>query len=91
MGENGAAPECAAGLDKPGVATLLPVANSKGKTRRGARFKQAEVARTVKALQKAGLSIAAVKVEPDGTVIVIPGRPEGVPSSAPNPWDGGDA
>lgn len=55
--------------------------------RRVARFRQTELERTVKAMRKAGLDIAAVKVEPDGTLIVIPGAPELVPPSKPNPWD----
>jgi glutamate-1-semialdehyde aminotransferase len=91
MGENGTARGSAAGLENAGSASLLPVPSSQKKTRRPARFNQTEVARTIKALKKAGLEIAAVKFEPDGTVIVIPGTPEAVPSSAPNPWDGGDA
>jgi len=52
-----------------------------------ARFNQTELKRAVKVMQKAGLDIAAVKVEPDGTFIVIPGVPEPMPSSRPNPWD----
>jgi hypothetical protein len=61
------------------------LAGKGSKARRASRI--TEVARTVKALQKAGLGIAAVRVEPDGTVIVIPGTPEAVPSSKRNPWD----
>ena len=91
MGENGTARGCAAGLDKPGTTPVLAVASSKSEARRRTPVTQAEIARAVKALQKAGLPVAAVKFSPDGTVIVIPGTPEAVPSSAPNPWDGGDA
>jgi hypothetical protein len=70
---------------------LPPARKGLMKARRRALFKQADIARTVKAMQKAGLSVAAVKVEPDGTFIVVPGTPETVSSSTPNPWDGGDA
>jgi len=87
MGENGTAPGFVAGLDKPGTASLSAVPSSQKKTSRPSRFKQAAVAGTIKVLRKAGLGIAAVKVEPDGTVIVIPGTPEAVPSSERNPWD----
>src|SRR5262245_58737808 len=69
--------------------TLPAVATRKA--RRSARFKQTELERTVKAMQKAGLKIAAVKVKPDGTFVVIPGRPASAPPSAANPWDVGDA
>jgi hypothetical protein len=49
--------------------------------------RQAEVARIVKALQKSGLTVAAVRMEPNGTVIVFPGTPGGVLSYEGNPWD----
>jgi hypothetical protein len=49
--------------------------------------RRVSVGRTVKALQKAGLGVAAIKHTPDGSVFVIPGAPEAVPSSEPNPWD----
>jgi hypothetical protein len=41
----------------------------------------------VRVLKKAGLGVAAIKHAPDGSVIVIPGTPETVSSSEPNPWD----
>jgi hypothetical protein len=91
MAENGTARGWAAGLDKPGSAALLSAPSSQKKTRRAARFKQTDVARAIKGAQKAKLQIAAVRIEPDGTILVIPGTPEAVPSSAPNPWDGADA
>jgi hypothetical protein len=52
-----------------------------------AKPRRPSVGRTVRVLKKAGLGIAAIKHTPDGTVIVIPGTPEAVPSSEPNPWD----
>jgi hypothetical protein len=50
------------------------------------KSRRASVVRTLKALQRAGLGVAAIKHEPDGTVIVIPGTPDAVSSSEPNPW-----
>jgi hypothetical protein len=50
--------------------------------------RRSSVARTLRALKKVGLGVAAIKHAPDGTVIVIPGTPEAVSSSEPNPWDG---
>jgi hypothetical protein len=55
--------------------------------RRPARFTEADVQRAIKAALKAKLSLAAVRILPDGTILITPGRPESVPSSAPNPWD----
>jgi hypothetical protein len=54
---------------------------------RAARFSQAELARAIKGAQKANLNIAAVRVEPDGTILIIPGTPETIPSPKRNPWD----
>ena len=67
------------------------VHNSAHGARRGVKFRQAEVARALKAAQKAKVPIAAVRIEPDGAILLIPGTPKAVPSSAPTPWDGGDA
>jgi hypothetical protein len=52
-----------------------------------AKPRRPSVARTLRALKKAGLGVDAIKHTPGGNVIVIPGRPEAVPSSEPNPWD----
>jgi hypothetical protein len=54
---------------------------------RAGKFRQADVTRALKAAQMARVPIAAVRIEPDGTIIVIPGTPEPVPSSERNPWD----
>jgi hypothetical protein len=65
------------------------VHNSAHGARRGVKFRQAEVARALKAAQKAKVPIACVKIEPDGSILLIPGQPPTVPSSpSPNPWDG---
>jgi hypothetical protein len=48
-----------------------------------------ELARAVEVLLAAGLQIASIRIEPDGTILVIPGTPPRVPSSpSANPWDG---
>jgi hypothetical protein len=52
-----------------------------------ARFREKDVVRVIKAARKANMAIAAVRIEPDGSILVIPGTPEAVPVSAPNPWD----
>jgi hypothetical protein len=33
------------------------------------------------------MSIAAVKITQNGDILIIPGTPEPVAASAPNPWD----
>jgi hypothetical protein len=55
--------------------------------RKPAKFTEADVARALKAAQKAKISVACVRIEPDGTILIIPGTPEPVAGSAPNPWD----
>ncbi len=54
---------------------------------RGARFRQADLVRALKGAQKAELSIAYVRIEPDGTILIVPGAPEQMSHSVPNPWD----
>jgi hypothetical protein len=51
------------------------------------RFREADVARAVRAARKANISIAAVRIEPDGSILVIPGTPESVQPSTRNPFD----
>ena len=57
---------------------------------RASRFKQIDVARAIRAAQKAKLPIGVVRITRDGDILVIPGQPEPVPSSPPtvNEWDG---
>jgi hypothetical protein len=45
------------------------------------------VARAIRGALKARISIAAVRIEPDGSILVIPGTPEAVATSTLNPWD----
>jgi|HubBroStandDraft_6_1064221.scaffolds.fasta_scaffold269225_2 hypothetical protein len=48
-------------------------------------FKQRDVTRAVKAVAKAGVSVARVEVDKEGRIIVIAGKPNGDP--VVNPWD----
>ena len=50
------------------------------------RFTQADVARAIRAAKKENLPIAAVRIEPDGTIVILPAESEAVQPS-PNPWD----
>ena len=54
-----------------------------------ARFREKDVVRVIKAARKANMALAAVRIEPDGSILVIPGTPEAVPASRPgaNDWD----
>jgi hypothetical protein len=52
-----------------------------------ARFTAADVRRAIRGAINARISIAAVEIAPDGCIRVIPGVPEPVAVSAPNPWD----
>lgn len=66
----------------------MSVASSAPKRTRGpSRFTQADVSRAVRAVKKEKIQIAAVRIEPDGTILIVPGTPDAVPSSEPNPWD----
>lgn len=52
-----------------------------------ARFTEGDVVRAIKAARKAGIEIAAVRIEPDGTILIIPGTPQPVGWNEPNDWD----
>jgi hypothetical protein len=43
---------------------------------RPARFSQSDLTRAVKALEKAGMSVAGAKINPDGTITVLTGEPQ---------------
>lgn len=51
------------------------------------RFTQADVARAIRAAKKEKLEIAAVRIEPDGTILIVPGTSSAVAVSEVNPWD----
>lgn len=56
---------------------------------RAARFKQVDVSRALKAAQKSKMPIACVRIDPDGSISLVPGSPPVVPPSPhQNPWDG---
>lgn len=52
-----------------------------------ARFREKDVVRIIKAARKANMAVAAVRIEPDGSILVIPGAPETIPYSGANPFD----
>jgi acetyl/propionyl-CoA carboxylase alpha subunit len=56
-------------------------------TRGPARFREKDVVRVIRAARKANMPLAAVRIEPDGSILVIPGTPEAVAVSPPNEWD----
>jgi type II secretory pathway component GspD/PulD (secretin) len=41
---------------------------------RAVRFSQADVTRAVKATERAGLRVAGVKIQPDGSIFVVTGE-----------------
>jgi hypothetical protein len=41
----------------------------------------------MRAAKREKLEIAAIRIEPDGTILIVPGPPQSVPNSEGNPWD----
>jgi len=57
---------------------------------RAAKVTQADITRAVKAAQKAKLPIAGVRIEPDGSILIIHGEPQVVAASTTSherEWD----
>ncbi|KAB2941621.1 MAG: hypothetical protein K8F92_11060 [Hyphomicrobium sp.] len=65
--------------------------NHPGKARREARgpcrFTQSDLARAIRAAKQEKLDIAAIRIEPDGTILIVPGTPQSVAHLEPNEWD----
>jgi hypothetical protein len=56
--------------------------------RRGpSRFTQADVARAIRAAKKENVEIGAIRIEPDGTILIVPGSPKIVANLEANEWD----
>jgi hypothetical protein len=57
--------------------------------RRPARFTTADLTRAIKAAVRAGLSIGYVRIEPNGSILIVPSKPDVVAtcSRPDNPWD----
>ena len=60
----------------------------RSRARRGrSRFTQADVTRAIRAAQVAKVEIAAVRIEPDGSILIVLGTPPSVASLEENEWD----
>lgn len=61
---------------------------ARGRRPRGpSRFTQADLRRVIKAAQAAKLPVAAIRIEPDGSILIIPASPAPVARPETNPWD----
>jgi hypothetical protein len=52
--------------------------------KRPVTFRKADLCRALKGVTEAGLPVERVEIEPDGKIVLIPGRCEGPPE---NEWD----
>lgn len=56
--------------------------------RRGrSRFTQADVTRAIRGAVAAKLQIACIRIEPDGTILIVPGNPSDAHPPEVNEWD----
>ena len=51
------------------------------------RFTQADVSRAIRAAKKENVDIACIRIEPDGTILIVPGTPGPVAALEVNTWD----
>jgi hypothetical protein len=72
---------------EPAPITQAATSQPRREPRGPSRFTQADVARAIRAAKKENLSIAAVRIEPDGTILIVPGRPQSVPDLETSEWD----
>ena len=66
----------------PSASEPPQIASASRRAPRGpSRFTQADLVKVLKATQNAGMPNAAVRIELDGTILVVPGTPESVANS----------
>lgn len=64
-----------------------PFGKSRREVRGPSRFSQSDVARVLRAAKKEKFDIAAIHIEPDGTILIVPGTPQSMAHLEPNDWD----
>jgi hypothetical protein len=51
-----------------------------------ARFKQEDITRAVRGVEKAGIRVGRVEIDRDGRIVIL-SESAAPPAAAPNPWD----
>lgn len=69
------------------IATVRLGAPRRSRERGPSRFTQGDVSRAIRAVLREKIEIAAIRIEPDGTILIIPGTPAFVAQAEANPWD----